>query len=199
MTIQAVNKKIRQIKTDGEIIFVVNKKLEHKWVNDLASLKELNFKGKPEEVIFLENKRRIYIGVESTTPENLRIGVFQAVNRIKEYKIKSLKIGLYGYDVSAGAKAIVEGFILGLYNFQQYKSKKKKSALQRLIISTENYNSQSIDIKEIAKAIKEAKIVAQATNFTRDIVNQIPEEMTPKAMANLAMEMASELGIKGKV
>ena len=199
MNIQIINKKLSQIKADVELVLVVNKNLKHKWVRDLTLLKEQNYKGKEEEVIYLPHKKKLYIGVDSTEHDNLRLAAAQAVQAVKTKKIKSIKLGLYGGDLPAGAKAMAEGFILGFYEFNNYKSKPVKSSLSRVIFSTEFYEKVDLEFDAVKKTIAEGEIIAQATNYVRDIVNQTPSEMTPIRMSAMAKELAKNKNLSVKV
>ncbi len=66
---------------------------------------------------------------------------------------------------------MVEGFILGSYSFEKYKSQKSKSHLKEIIISLEDYREFELDLESCESALEKSKIIAEATNFTRDIVN----------------------------
>ncbi|MEJ2372706.1 MAG: leucyl aminopeptidase, partial [Sulfurimonas sp.] len=82
-------------------------------------------------------------------------------------------------------KAIVEGLILGGYEFNRYKSEPKKHTLKRIDLKCR-------DIKALMKDFEDAVIVAEATCFTRDIVNTIPEDIHPETLAELARDLAKE-------
>jgi leucyl aminopeptidase len=91
---------------------------------------------------------------------------------------------------------MVEGFILGAYTFEQYKSKKVKSKIKHISISLDEYNGHSLDIDHASMAIHKAQITADATNFTRDIVNTTPDDCYPAVMAEIAQKMADENGLE---
>lgn len=191
MKIEIVDKKINQIKADCEIIFVINKNLKHSWVKDLKILQEEKFKGEAEENIYLPHKRKIYFGLESINHDNLRIAAAQVINLIKK-KCKTVKIGIYSGDNSkANFKAICEGFLLGLYKFDKYKSKKEKIILNKIFLSTEDYDKKNNDINTLKKELKKAIEISKAVNITRDNVNEIPAEITPLKMTEIAKEIAS--------
>jgi leucyl aminopeptidase len=190
MKIEVIDNKIKQIKADVELVFVVNGKTKHKWV-DIKDFQAENFKGETDKISVNKQKRKIYIGVDSLKHESLRIGSGLAVKALKNYKYKSIKIGLYG-DSYENIKAVVEGFLLGVYNFQNYKSKKIKNSIIKIIISSEEYNDGEIDKKIIKDAVDEAAVVSKSVNLTRDVVNMIPAEMHPVKLAEIAKDMAKE-------
>ena len=200
MKFELVNKKINQIKADCEVIFAVNKNLKHKWVKDKEDLKVLDFKGEQEQAAFLPHKKRVYIGVESLAHDNLRVACAQAIRILKKTRFKSVKIGLYSDKCSKeNIMAVAEGFILGAYNFDKHKTKKSENFIKKIIISTEEYFGKLINIDEINKELKAGQIIADSTNFAREIANQVPDDMTPIKMGELAKKLAKENNLQCKV
>lgn len=187
-------KKINQITADCEIILVSNKNLKHKWIKDLKDLNTLDFQGNEEEVVFLPHQHRVYAGCKELNHDNIRLAVSGALKAIKKTKYKSIKIGSYcANKKQTNISAIVEGFVLGSYIFDMYKSKKDKNSIKNITISTENYGRLKVEGKELRKELNFAKIVANATNFSKDIANQAPDDMTPVAMAKLGKKLSAEI------
>jgi leucyl aminopeptidase len=91
---------------------------------------------------------------------------------------------------------MVEGFILGSYSFETYKSKKNENKIKDISISLEEYNEIEIDIAKASLLVHKAQITADATNFTRDIVNTTPDDCYPDVMASIAEGMAEDVGLK---
>ena len=200
MNIQIVDKKINQIKADCEVVFVVGKKLKHKWVKDLKFLSEQGFKGEDGEAVYMPHKKRLYIGIASKKHNDLREAAALSVQVLKKKKVRSIKLGLYYNNLPEnGVKAITEGYILGAYNFNKYKSKKDKINLKKVIISTEVYEGKAEDINKLQKALDEGRIIAEAANFTREIVNQTPADITPVKLTEIAKELAKEKKLSIKV
>ena len=122
MKIKLIDKKLKDIKSDLEIVFVINKNLKHRWIRDAKYLDDVNFKGGDEEILFLHEKKRVYVGVENLEHQNLRTASAAVIRQILKLKVKQVKIGLYFEKKSEeGMKALVEGFLLGAYSFQKYK------------------------------------------------------------------------------
>jgi len=88
---------------------------------------------------------------------------------------------------------LVEGAILGTYEFDKYKSKKKAKKEKTLIISLEDAREIPLNLDHAKKSLSEAKIIAEVTNNAKTIVNQAPEEITPVKLAEYAESLASEL------
>ena len=192
MKFQAINKKIEQIKSDYELIFIVNKNLKHRFVKDAGEFAFYDFKG--EGVLNLPERRRIYVGIKDVREESVRQGIAKALAAISNLKIKSLKMNAYVEHCKKMAfQAVVEGFELAAYKFDKYKSERKPLSLTEIKISLDEYAEVKIPLNEAELGLEHGKIIAEATNFTRDVVNEIPEIYTPERMANDAIKLASEL------
>lgn len=192
MKIEIKDKKLHQIDADIEIVFVIDKNLDHKWVKDKEELEKLGFTGDVEEVAFLPHEGRLYVGAKLDHDE-IRIAAAKAVKTLKGKKFKTAKAGVYIQNCPiTNIKAFVEGAILGAYSFDRYKSKKKKEGLEEILLANEEYADKPFTLENAKKSIDEAKIVAKTTNFVRDIVNTPPNEIYPQSFAKLAKEVAKE-------
>ncbi len=200
MKFELVNKKLNQIKADCEVIFVVNKNLGHKWVKDGKLLKEVGYKGETDKIKLLEHQKRLYVGISSLSGDDLRIGAASAWQGLKDTRYKSLKLGLYsGQDELANFKALAEGFSLSCYSFDKYKSRKDKFFINKIIFANENYENRKVSLGNFKNIINSVQIVTEAVNLTRDIVNEIPDEVNPVTLAKQAKEIAEKSGLKIKV
>jgi leucyl aminopeptidase len=94
---------------------------------------------------------------------------------------------------------MVEGFYLGFYEFNKYKNNNEKIFLNKIFISTEEYGNKKVNYKNLNKELKKADSICQAINLTRDIVNEIPAEITPIKMSEIAKEIAKNSNLKVKV
>lgn len=192
---------VADIQADLEVIVVIDKKTDHAFVQDKKLLKKAGFSGGQDETCLLISKNRLYVGADSTESKNLRTAAASAIRSLKGTKYKSIKVASYlnDDDVTDSIRAMVEGFILGAYTFQQYKSKKVKNKIKHISISLEEYHGQQINIDDASLAVHKAQILADATNFTRDIVNTTPDDCYPAVMADIAESMAKETGLKCNV
>ncbi len=194
------DKKLRDISADIEITFIIDKNFDHKWVEDKKELEFLNFKAEAEESIFLNSSKRAYIGVGSLDHDDIRVAAAKAFKQISNLQAKSAKIGLYIKDCPVtNTKALIEGFELGSYKFDKYKSKKEKSPIEEIIISTEEYGDKNFSTDILKRAVKEAKIVSESVNYVRDLVNTPPDELYPEILAQKAAEVAKEVEIECKI
>jgi len=187
-------KKIDNIEADLEVIVVVGKDLEHRFIKDRELLEKLDFKGEQDEVCYLAERDRVYVGIESIGGENMRSAIGVLARRVRTLKYKSLKIASYmnHQKCTAVLRGMVEGFILGFYSFEKYKSSKTKQYIKEIFISLEDYSGFELDIKKSLDALEKSKIIAEAVNFTRDIVNTPPDDFYPKIMADVAKKIAKE-------
>ena len=187
MLVELIDKKVADIVADYEIIFIVNKDLGHRFVDDFAEFDFYSYKG--DKILNLPSKRKIYVGIKDLNPNSLRNASASALNAIKDLNITSAKIASYSGDCTKiSFQAIAEGFLLANYKFDRYKSEKKDIKIEKIIISTEDYNSKKIAIDEAQIGLNHAHIISEATNFVRDIVNETPEIYTPQKMVQDAKD-----------
>ncbi len=92
-------------------------------------------------------------------------------------------------------RALVEGLITGGFEPDQYKTEKKNGGklLERVEISC-------IEITpELQQALETARIVGEAQNWTRALVNEPGNVLTPRVMAERARAMAAECGLECEI
>jgi len=102
--------------------------------------------------------------------------------------------GMGGIEFETSAQAITEGALLGLYSFTKYKKPEYQNVEEIMIAVTEK---ESVPILE--SAIAKGKVVAEATNLARDMVNEPASYMTPSRMAEVAEDIASKYNLECKV
>ncbi len=192
---------IADIKADIELIIVVDKNFKHKFVKDKKLLKRAGFKAGQDETLLLIEKNRLYVGIDSINSRNIRVAVATAVRELLSKKYKTLKIASYMHSPKCTAvfRAMVEGFILGSYTFETYKSKKSKNSIKDIFISLEEYNGYTLNMEACTKAVHNGEIRADATNFTRDIVNTPPDDCYPVVMADIATSLAQNSNLECKI
>ncbi|HHH19055.1 MAG TPA: leucyl aminopeptidase [Campylobacterales bacterium] len=192
---------VEEIQADLNVILIIDKNLDHAFVQDKALLEKANFKGTQDETCLLLENDRLYVGSDNLKSNNIRTAIAAAIRLAQSKQYRSLKVGMY--EAKEGEthnlKASVEGFILGAYRFQRYKSETTQSSLETVTISLQDYSDYAHDIEQCAMALNEAQIVADATNFTRDIVNTTPDDCYPEVMATIAQTLAEESGLGCKI
>jgi len=194
MKFTVTEEKIENLKADCEIIIVVNKDLDHKWIKDKDDLRTLKFEGTLDECAFLPHQHRVYTGVDSLERDEIRIAVSNAMKKISNCEYERVKIASYIKDCPVtNTKAIVEGIKLGTYTFDRYKSEKKSLSIKEVIISLEDYAQKTLNLEPAKIAVKQAEIIAEATNHAKEIVNTPPDDMTPVLLAQYAKDLADDL------
>jgi len=191
---------ISDISGELEVVIVVDSNLKHRFVQDKKLLKKAGFSCGQDETCLLVEKDRLYVGATSLKSADIRRAAANAVKALKGTKYKSLKVATYtNKGCTYTLRAMVEGFILGAYSFETYKSKKNENKLKDISISLEEYNELEIDIEKASLLVHKAQITADATNFTRDIVNTTPDDCYPDVMASIAEGIAEDTGLKCKI
>lgn len=197
LTISPMN----EIDTSVELIVIVNKNFKHDFVQDKKLLKKSGFNATQDETCLLISKNRLYVGVDKINDENLRVAMAKAIQALSATKYKSLKVASYmkNKKTTSSLRAMVEGFILGAYAFDTYKTEKAKQAIKDIVISLEEYNALELNMEDCATEVELGQITAEATNFTREIVNTTPEDCYPEILANIAKGLSDELDLECKI
>jgi len=198
MNFKVTTEKLNKIKSDLEIIIVINKNLEHQFIQDKKTLTKVGFSGKHEELCLLAESSRLYVGSDSIKSPDIRAAIAVAVRSLHSTTFESAKIATYMSHPKCTAvlRGMVEGIILGAYRFDTYKSKKEKSNLNDIIISLEEYHGHELDLESCQRAVINAEIGADATNYTRDIVNTAPDDCYPVVIAKMAKKLAKKNGLE---
>lgn len=164
----------------GITVIFANEKTVHE-SKDKKLLERANFEAKESQICMLHEKAKLYVGLENFENDNLREAASNMIKEVKKYNYESINIS--HCDIG-NIQALVEGVVLGGYEFNYYKSDKEVSALKTINIINESIS------KEFEKDFNDAIVIAEATNFTRSLVNMTPDDMTPDDLANEAIKLA---------
>lgn len=93
-------------------------------------------------------------------------------------------------------QAIVEGALLGLYQYTPYKTVGREDIKE---MEQLNIVAEGEEYFFIESAVKKAKIITDAVYFARDLVSAPSNEMTPSIMAQKAEEIARRKKVTCKV
>jgi len=188
MNIQLLNQNISDAKRDISLVYITPEQLKKN--KNKKVLKLAGFSATQDSICFLHDKNTLVCGVDTFDADDIRSVSAVAIKALKKTNYKSANVAI---DDKSLIFALVEGFVLGGYTYDVYKSKKEKTALKNVsLIYTKD------DYKSAIKLFSDAVIVADATCFTRDIVNTTPEDLNPPTFADLAVKLAKEnkLGCK---
>jgi len=97
--------------------------------------------------------------------------------------------GSGGFNPEESAQAITEGSILGLYRFRKHMSKEPETSDVEELIIVEREQSKVASLKKVCN---KGKIMAEATNLARDLVNEPANLMTPSELARIATNIAKK-------
>ncbi len=104
--------------------------------------------------------------------------------------------GAGGIDHRLSAQAIAEGGLLGLYSFKKHKTIDPEPGELEELLLVERDGSR---LPAVNEGIRLGKVLAEAANFARDLVNEPANYLTPKRMAEAAREVANEYGLQIEV
>ena len=189
MNIQLLNQNISDAKTDISLVYITAEQLKKN--KNRKVLKLAGFTASQDSICFLHDKNTLVCGVDEFCADDIRSVSAVAIKALKKTNYKSANISIEDKSLIF---ALVEGFVLGGYTYDRYKSKKEKTSLQNVFLV---YIKD--DFKSAIKAFSDAIIIADATCFTRDIVNAIPEDLNPPTFADLAKKLAKENGLKCEI
>jgi leucyl aminopeptidase len=181
-----ISQKMNENKKSIEIIYVLKSEFKNSSLQDAKLLECVNFKANDEEVVFLPESQKIYVGHEASDYESYAIATACAIKKFKATHYEQAIIQHSHTEDSTALKAIVQGALLGAYSFKKYKSKSKEDKVvkQSLLLVVKNLD------KEIQKQIQDDMIVANSVNMVRDFINTTPEDFYPKVMAKKAKKIA---------
>ncbi|OHE11666.1 MAG: leucyl aminopeptidase [Sulfurimonas sp. RIFOXYD12_FULL_36_11] len=189
MNIKLLNKELDEVSSDVTVIFLKKDELTENEHVDI--LQKAGFKAEQDTTCFLYEKGLLFCGVDSKKSDDLRSACACAMKTLKTSNFTSAKMEVISKSTIG---ALVEGVILGGYEFNEYKSEPKKSEFKEVILA-----SNDIDFGNLESIFNEALIVADATNFTRDIVNRAPQEINPQTLSHAAQKLANENSLECKI
>jgi leucyl aminopeptidase len=97
-------------------------------------------------------------------------------------------------DQALYLQAAVEGWILGSYTFQKYKSNGDHNG-KRAKVKLVTFAGLSVSPAELTQAVKFGSVIAESTNFARDLIAEPAGYMTPSRLAQEAKRVAKENGL----
>ncbi len=175
---------------------------------ELIAAKELT--GKALETVLLHRppglraKRILFIGggkANKFSPAELRKLAGAGVRFLKNKSIKSFALlapeaaSLQGGSAADAVRAIVESAYVADFDPDYYRSDRQDQAVQEFTIVVE----KDAEIASLERALEEGRIIGESQNFTRDLVNEPSNRMTPSILAERASKMCAEVGLPCEV
>jgi len=147
----------------------------------------------------LKTKRLLLIGggaAAKFTTYELRRLAGAAVRTLKSRGIRSFAFIVPSEIPNDEAvRAIVEGALVGNFDPDYYRSDRKDQKIDALTIIP----SGKADQAALERAAHGAQIIGESQNFTRDLVNEPSNRMTPTILGERAKKMCQEVGLKCEV
>ena len=187
MNIKLSKKDLSKIDSDIELVVVKDLKKLSKSKQKL--LKKISFDLKSFDTYFDANTNIFFVSCPKLKKEDLKLSFCSAIRNIRKLNIKSIKLDLIQNEKELSISELVEGLVLGNYEFTKYKSTKNKSKKINITIST--LNSEKND-DTLNKELSDILAITSSVNMVRNIVNTPPEDYYPKTMADSAKKIASE-------
>jgi leucyl aminopeptidase len=132
------------------------------------------------------------------TVHNVRAAAGTAVRFTKPRGIRELVFALpelEGLAARASARAAAEGAILGDFDADTYRSDRKDLSVQSFVLVAAAAAGKSA----VQAGFGEGVIVGESQNFTRSLVNEPGNKLTPTILGQRAAEMAAAVGLDWEV
>ena len=146
----------------------------------------------------LKAKRLLIVGLGKqgkATLSHLRNAAGTAVRFGKPRGIRELVLALPESDilpVAGSARAAAEGTFVGDFDPDTYRSDRKDLSLESLRVAAPASANQAA----VETAFAEGAIVGESQNYTRSLVNEPGNKLTPTVLGERAAAMAAEVGLK---
>ncbi|GIK63429.1 MAG: putative cytosol aminopeptidase [Chloroflexota bacterium] len=174
-------------------------------IQDLVSAGD--FSGKAGQVTVLYPRRVIpahrviLVGLgdrEKFKVETVRRAAASTIQKARDLKVNHVAsvthgAGAGGLNIETAAEAITEASFMALYGYYQQKSKEAPEAFPKtlsLVVLNET------DLASAEAGVHSGQAIASGVRIARDLVNMPPNFCTPIHMAEVAKQVAAEVGLK---
>jgi len=148
----------------------------------------------------LKAKRLVIVGLGKAakiTPHELRKAAGTAVRFAKPRLLHQVAILLPdSLPAAAATRAAVEGAYVGDFDPDTYRSDRKDQSIHSLVILAP---ANEADASATESGFAEGVIFGESQNFTRELVNEPGNVLTPTVLGQRAAAMAKEVGLKAEV
>ncbi len=174
-------------------------------------LKSGEFEGKPNQTVLLHTEGRIpanrvlLVGLGKKAEvrvDTLRQAMGTAARRVRQTRASSFHAVLPKHRFPGASpleltQAMVEGAVLGGYEFTSYRSENK--ATQKPLSHLTFIESRASQVSVLREGVHRGVASAEATWLVRDLCNHPSNMMTPTKLVGEAKRIAKERGVKLKV
>src|SRR5258708_34517342 len=124
----------------------------------------------------------------------LRKAAGTAIRFLKTKMIKSCAFALPERPTGAedAGRSIVEGAYVADFDPDPYRSERKDLSMKEATLVA----PAGTDPAKLQRAMEQARIIGESQNFTRELVNEPSNRMTPTMLADRAQKMCAAVGLK---
>jgi len=175
---QAANGLLRKLAKSGEL---TGKTLEFTLIHAPAGLKAARL------LLVGAGKREQFTGA------TLRKIAGAALRHLKSRSVKQFAFLVRENDATEdAAQATTEGLLAANFEADKYKTDKKNDKnIDAVVLAGYSESERAVGEKGLSKG----RIIADAQNFARDLVNEPSNKLTPRILAEKAEAMAKEAGL----
>jgi len=173
-------------------------------------VKQGELKGKLNEITLVHSlgklpaERVVVTGLgkqQDLTPDKIRGAVAETCRWLRSKGVDNIATVAQGAEINGtstevAAQAVTEGALLGLYSFRKYINKEadERGEIKHLLIAGNDKSRRLLE-----QGAHKGKILAEAANLARDLVNEPANFMTPSHMAETAEQLAKSYGLEVSV
>jgi len=134
---------------------------------------------------------------QELSQDKVRGAIAKACRLLRQKEVSSIATtaqgaGIAGITPEGAAQAITEGALLGVYSFRRHITREAEyGELKQLSI----VSSDESELHALEQGCHKGKVMAEATNLARDMVNEPANHMTPSHMAEMAKKLAETCGL----
>jgi len=149
----------------------------------------------------LAAKRLLIVGLgkqAKATIHSVRNAAGTAVRFTKPRGIRELAFALpenVEWSTARSARAAVEGGFVGDFDPDTYRSERKDQSVQSFTVTA----PAEADQTAVRAAFDEGVVIGESQNFTRSLVNEPGNKLTPTVLGQRAAEMGREVGLACEV
>jgi leucyl aminopeptidase len=132
------------------------------------------------------------------TPDKVRGAAAETCRFLRQKGVDTIATvahgaGIAGITEESVAQMIAEGALLGLYTFRRHITKEPEyGEIKELAIVADTESKLAV----LEEGCRIGRIMAEATNTTRDMVNEPANYVTPTVMAEIATKLAQDYGLE---
>ncbi len=174
-------------------------------ISQLISQGEI--KGKLSEVTLIHSlgklpaARVVIAGLgkqQELSQDKVRGAIAETCRLLRQKEVNSIATiaqgaGIAGITPESAAQAVTEGALLGVYSFRRHITKEAEyGEIKQLTI----VDADESNLPILEQGYHKGRVLAEATNLARDMVNEPANYMTPSHMAETAKRLAETYGLE---